>query len=95
LKILQSRVYADDADHAGELIFERHGVYPERIREVIKNVWYEFIIKIGDERCIVQNVKVGIYTASLSRLRLLTGQVSGLMRGFMIVRIAETSFHSW
>ena len=49
MKILQSRVYADNPNHAGELIFERHGVYPERIREVICGIWYEFIIKIGDE----------------------------------------------
>ena len=49
MKMLQSRVYADNADHAGELIFQRHGVYPERIREVIKNVWYEFVIEVVND----------------------------------------------
>ena len=49
LQILQSRVYADNADHAGDLIFQRHGVYPERIREVIKNVWYEFMIEVVND----------------------------------------------
>ena len=48
MAMLQSRVYADNADHAGELIFQRHGVYPERIREVICGIWYEYLIKMED-----------------------------------------------